>query len=138
MKSLQVLIIFTTFNIVIMPQRMAEREGFEPSIQVTSYNGLANRCFQPLSHLSLGVHCNNITIFIQYETFIVFAPTRYKSGFPRLVQPPPRDLHKSTIADNALYFALINSSSEESLARSALSISTELIIPTFLLSTAIS
>ncbi len=31
---------------------MAEREGFEPSIQVTPYDDLANRCLQPLGHLS--------------------------------------------------------------------------------------
>ncbi len=33
--------------------KMAEREGFEPSIQGDApYDGLANRCFRPLSHLS--------------------------------------------------------------------------------------
>ena len=32
---------------------MAEREGFEPSVQLASYGGLANRWFQPLTHLSL-------------------------------------------------------------------------------------
>jgi hypothetical protein len=31
----------------------AERKGFEPSIQVSPYAGLANRCLQPLGHLSL-------------------------------------------------------------------------------------
>ena len=31
---------------------MAERGGFEPPVQFNPYNGLANRCFQPLSHLS--------------------------------------------------------------------------------------
>ncbi len=30
----------------------AEREGFEPSIPVSQYDGLANRWFQPLTHLS--------------------------------------------------------------------------------------
>ena len=34
---------------------MAEREGFEPSVQLESYGGLANRWFQPLTHLSLGI-----------------------------------------------------------------------------------
>ena len=29
---------------------MAEREGFEPSVQLASYGGLANRWFQPLTH----------------------------------------------------------------------------------------
>ena len=32
--------------------RLAEREGFEPSIRCNSYNGLANRRLQPLGHLS--------------------------------------------------------------------------------------
>src|ERR1700693_1223375 len=32
--------------------RGAEREGFEPSIRVSTYAGLANRCLQPLGHLS--------------------------------------------------------------------------------------
>ncbi len=33
-------------------RRLAEREGFEPSIGVTPYAGLANLCLQPLGHLS--------------------------------------------------------------------------------------
>src|SRR6266513_4818013 len=32
--------------------RRAEREGFEPSIRVSTYAGLANRCLQPLGYLS--------------------------------------------------------------------------------------
>ena len=32
--------------------KVAERGGFEPPIQFYSYNGLANRRFRPLSHLS--------------------------------------------------------------------------------------
>jgi hypothetical protein len=32
---------------------MAEREGFEPSIRVSPYAGLANLCHQPLGHLSV-------------------------------------------------------------------------------------
>ena len=31
---------------------LAERGGFEPPVQVSLYDGLANRCFRPLSHLS--------------------------------------------------------------------------------------
>ena len=32
---------------------LEEREGFEPSVQaLVPYNGLANRRFRPLSHLS--------------------------------------------------------------------------------------
>src|SRR2546423_5359620 len=35
-----------------MRTRRAEREGFEPSIRLSAYAGLANRCLQPLGHLS--------------------------------------------------------------------------------------
>ncbi len=31
---------------------MAETEGFEPSVGVYPYDGLANRWFQPLTHVS--------------------------------------------------------------------------------------
>src|ERR1700690_4449400 len=31
---------------------MAERGGFEPPVEVSPYDGLANSCFRPLSHLS--------------------------------------------------------------------------------------
>ena len=34
--------------------RGAEREGFEPSVRLATYAGLANRWFQPLTHLSGG------------------------------------------------------------------------------------
>gem|GEM_PF-3897341 len=33
-------------------ENMAEREGFEPSVLVSLYGGLANRWIKPLSHLS--------------------------------------------------------------------------------------
>ena len=35
---------------------MAERMGFEPTIDVATYNGLANRRLQPLGHLSNFIH----------------------------------------------------------------------------------
>ena len=31
---------------------MAETEGFEPSVPHSGYDGLANRWFQPLTHVS--------------------------------------------------------------------------------------
>ena len=31
---------------------LAETEGFEPSIRLTAYDDLANRCLQPLGHVS--------------------------------------------------------------------------------------
>ena len=38
---------------------MAEREGFEPSVEVCPYDGLANRCLRPLGHLSVSVLSSN-------------------------------------------------------------------------------
>ncbi len=32
--------------------QLAETEGFEPSVRFTPYDGLANRWFQPLTHVS--------------------------------------------------------------------------------------
>ena len=46
---------------------MAEREGFEPSVQLASYGGLANRWFQPLTHLSV-----NLFIFKYVEEIYFF------------------------------------------------------------------
>src|SRR5687768_1970778 len=40
--------------------RLTEREGFEPSIRVSAYAGLANRCLQPLGHLS--GRCRNLDV----------------------------------------------------------------------------
>lgn len=36
-------------------KHIAEREGFEPSVPFAQYDGLANRWFQPLTHLSVGL-----------------------------------------------------------------------------------
>ena len=35
---------------------MAERGGFEPPVEFDPYDGLANRSFRPLRHLSASVH----------------------------------------------------------------------------------
>src|SRR5688572_9875847 len=42
---------------------VAERGGFEPPIRFYSYNGLANRRFRPLSHLS--IRSDRGSIFLQ-------------------------------------------------------------------------
>jgi hypothetical protein len=36
----------------VSPLTGTEREGFEPSIEVSPYAGLANRCLKPLGHHS--------------------------------------------------------------------------------------
>src|SRR3954469_14015310 len=44
-----------SFSVKKAPLRGAfftEKEGFEPSIRVSPYAGLANRCLKPLGHLS--------------------------------------------------------------------------------------
>ena len=41
---------------MILYFKMAEEEGFEPSVQVSSHGHLANDWFQPLTHSSLW-HC---------------------------------------------------------------------------------
>ena len=64
---------------------MAERGGFEPPVRYDPYDGLANRCFRPLSHLSaiIGYERNIITLFeitsssfekneLFFERFFVF------------------------------------------------------------------
>ena len=38
--------------LIINKKKLAERGGFEPPVQCYPYNGLANRHFRPLSHLS--------------------------------------------------------------------------------------
>jgi hypothetical protein len=38
--------------LLVLWVKLAEREGFEPSVQVSPYDGLANRWFKPLTHLS--------------------------------------------------------------------------------------
>jgi hypothetical protein len=43
----------------------AEREGFEPSVPITEYDGLANRSFRPLRHLSFQKSVANI-----YKTIV--------------------------------------------------------------------
>ena len=42
----------TTLNFSSI-QEMAERQEFEPWAEVSPYDGLANRCLQPLGHLSV-------------------------------------------------------------------------------------
>jgi hypothetical protein len=36
-------------------RQLAETEGFEPSVPYSQYDGLANRWFQPLTHVSAPV-----------------------------------------------------------------------------------
>jgi hypothetical protein len=45
---------------------MAEEEGFEPSVQVSSHGHLANDWFQPLTHSSIVIWIYPIVLNIQY------------------------------------------------------------------------
>tara|TARA_B100000029_G_scaffold207816_1_gene205596 strand:- start:2675 stop:2926 length:252 start_codon:yes stop_codon:yes gene_type:complete len=49
-----------------------EREGFEPSTEVASCNSLAGSRFQPLSHLSRGVHTLSSALSQSKEIFVEF------------------------------------------------------------------
>jgi hypothetical protein len=44
--------LFDMFEKIFIYEKGAERAGFEPAIPVSQYDGLANRWFQPLTHLS--------------------------------------------------------------------------------------
>jgi hypothetical protein len=39
-------------------EKLAEREGFEPSVEYYPYNRLAGGCLQPLGHLSASIYCS--------------------------------------------------------------------------------
>ena len=43
---------------------MAENGGFEPPIELSPYNGLANRRLQPLGQLSVAVLLEQKTLFL--------------------------------------------------------------------------
>ena len=45
---------------------MAERAGFEPAVEFDPYDGLANRSFRPLRHLSAK------NVFLMYGTGLYF------------------------------------------------------------------
>ncbi len=47
---------------------MAETEGFEPSIHLTAYDDLANRCLQPLGHVSIAGAFAVICVALQADT----------------------------------------------------------------------
>ena len=48
--------------------KLAEREGFEPSVRVTPYDSLANCWFQPLTHRSIRriCHTDSAGVSIQF------------------------------------------------------------------------
>ncbi len=50
--------------------RMAERAGFEPAVQYDPYDGLANRSFRPLRHLSESELLSAIQKI--YSLFLIF------------------------------------------------------------------
>ena len=37
----------------VAPYNVAEIVGFEPTVEFNPYDGLANRCLKPLSHISV-------------------------------------------------------------------------------------
>jgi hypothetical protein len=57
---------------------MAEEEGFEPSVQVSSHGHLANDWFQPLTHSS-----TNIKILLYLDRLILYF--FYKKNIKKLL-----------------------------------------------------
>ena len=52
---------------------MAERAGFEPAVEFDPYDGLANRSFRPLRHLSAHIfELYSIIRFLQPEIPVFF------------------------------------------------------------------
>src|SRR5437867_13333598 len=47
------------FFVRVRKRGLAERGGFEPLVRFNPYNGLANRRFRPLSHLSIPAKFEN-------------------------------------------------------------------------------
>ena len=60
---------------------MAEGEGFEPSVQLASYGGLANRWFQPLTHLSINQFKAECAVaqYSQIKLFVIYFITFFKN-----------------------------------------------------------
>jgi hypothetical protein len=54
-RTLESRIVFS--KAVIFQSVVAETEGFEPSVRMYPYDGLANRWFQPLTHVSGSQQC---------------------------------------------------------------------------------
>ena len=53
-----------------IPNFLAVREGFEPSVQFNPYDGLANRSFRPLRHLTPFGKCANIVFVWKIKNMI--------------------------------------------------------------------
>ena len=56
------------------PKIAAVRPGFEPGVPVSKYDGLANRWFKPLTHLTLRGHflksdCKDILLYYSSKHF---------------------------------------------------------------------
>ena len=73
---------------------MAERAGFEPAVRCYPYDGLANRSFRPLRHLSCTIRirtyynlpCEKIKlVFFIYQLFLLFFESPRSEG--RLPNP---------------------------------------------------
>lgn len=99
---------------------MAEREGFEPSIRTFEpYAGLANRCLQPLGHVSRSCECAcGGTVLASRRTGSMLVPgggevngagglheggcwggvvgERVRAAASRALPPSPRDPHAGT------------------------------------------
>ncbi len=61
---------------------MAERAGFEPAVEFDPYDGLANRSFRPLRHLSAFIPAlYSIIRFLQPENQVFFKNFHFSPSF---------------------------------------------------------
>ena len=67
---------------------MAERAGFEPAVEFDPYDGLANRSFRPLRHLSaLTLELYSIIRFLQPEIPVFFIFFQFRPPFFIRIMP---------------------------------------------------
>ena len=69
---------------------MAERAGFEPAVEFDPYDGLANRSFRPLRHLSAYIlELYSIIRFLQPEipVFFIFFQFRPQKSHKNMKMP---------------------------------------------------
>ena len=75
-------------------EQLAETEGFEPSIRCNTYDDLANRCLQPLGHVSgIGAFAA-IWAAMQARSRVLISGFGGFGGFGKLTEQPLFELHQ--------------------------------------------
>ena len=55
-----------------MSLNLVENVGFEPTVHITAYDGLANRCLRPLSQLSIVLLYTKPIVKVKYFFVLIF------------------------------------------------------------------